>query len=106
MQTAQIKVTNENGLHTRPGAVFVKACQGFASTVTVDNKGHKADAKSLMKLMSAGITKNDMITLTIEGSDEAAAMEQLKVIIESLIGERKASDCRYLSMPPCHEAPG
>lgn len=95
MQTAQIKVTNENGLHTRPGTVFVKACNAFSSTVTVENKGHKANAKSLMKLMSAGIIKNDVITMTIEGADEVAAMEILKVVIESLIGEGKTSGCHY-----------
>ncbi|WP_066017238.1 MULTISPECIES: HPr family phosphocarrier protein [Endozoicomonas] len=86
MQTAQIKVTNENGLHTRPGAVFVKACKEFSSAITVENKGRKANAKSLMKLMSAGIVKDDVITLTIEGDDEVAAMEKLKVVIENLEG--------------------
>lgn len=86
MQTAQIKVTNENGLHTRPGAVFVKACKAFSSTITVENKGRTANAKSLMKLMSAGVAKDDVITLTIEGDDEVQAMEQLKIVIENLEG--------------------
>jgi len=86
MQTAQIKVTNENGLHTRPGAVFVKACKAFSSTITVENRGRTANAKSLMKLMSAGVLKDDVITLTIEGEDEVQAMEQLKIVIENLEG--------------------
>ncbi|WP_257264839.1 HPr family phosphocarrier protein [Endozoicomonas sp. ONNA2] len=85
MQTAQIIVTNENGLHIRPGAVIVKASKAFNSTVTVENNGHKANTKSLMKLMSVGIAKNDVITLAIEGDDEVAAMEKLKVIISSLL---------------------
>lgn len=86
MQTAQIQVINENGLHTRPGAVFVKACKAFNSNITVENKGRSANAKSLMKLMSAGIVKDDVITLTIEGDDEVAAMEKLKVVLETLEG--------------------
>jgi len=39
-----------------------------------------------MKLKSAGIMKDDVITLTIEGDDEIVAMEELKVVLANLEG--------------------
>ena len=84
MQTALIKIAFENGLHTRPAALLVKACKAFSSTIIIENNGMKVSAKDLMKLMSIDIGKDDIITLIIEGDDEVAAMKTLKPVILTL----------------------
>ena len=84
MQTALIKISFEDGLHTRPAALLVKACKAFSSTIVIENNGIKVSAKDLMKLMSAGIDRGDVITLIVEGDDEVVAMQTLKGVILKL----------------------
>ena len=84
MQTALIKISFEDGLHTRPASLLVKACKAFSSTIFIENNGIKVSAKDLMKLMSADIDRGDVITLIVEGDDEVVAMQTLKGAILKL----------------------
>ena len=43
-------INDPMGLHARPAGMLVKACAGFASTVTVTAPTGKADAKFLERL--------------------------------------------------------
>ena len=40
-----------------------------------------ANAKKIFSLMSLGIKKNDLITITVNGIDEATAFEALKIFM-------------------------
>lgn len=86
MESFDFNITNENGLHTRPGALLVKACKGFSSSVTVTKGERTVNAKSLMKLMGLGICKNDQILVAVEGDDEAEAIVYLHGFLAELKG--------------------
>lgn len=78
------EIKNETGLHTRPGNDFVKTAKQFSSSITVTKNGCEIDAKSLLKLMKADISKGDVITIACNGTDEANAMEILGEYIINL----------------------
>lgn len=64
-------------------ALFIQKASDYRSTlhVLVDNK--KANAKSLLGVMSLGLTNGMSITLTAEGSDETEAVNDLAQWLES-----------------------
>ena len=45
-------INDPMGLHARPAGMFVKACAGYASTITINAPTGKADAKRLMGIMA------------------------------------------------------
>ena len=69
------------GLHARPAAALVKACAGFASTVTVSFGAAKADCKRLMAVMRLGVKNGAELTFTVEGADEEAAAAGLRAFL-------------------------
>lgn len=86
MQSTQVTILNENGLHTRPGQKFVKACKLFESEITVQKGEKTVSGKSLMKLMGAGICKDDTIQIHANGADEAEAIAYLAKFVAELEG--------------------
>ena len=81
--TRTVTLINKDGLHARPAAEFVKLASTFNSHVTVNGK----DAKSLLSLMSLGLTKG--MTAEISSSDGQAelSVNALANLIESGFGE-------------------
>lgn len=82
-------VINPNGIHARPASIFVQECKKFQSKVTVENiaAGKSKDAKSILGVMSLGMTKGTEIKITAEGPDEDAAIEAIAALIDSGCGE-------------------
>ncbi len=90
METLEITIINQVGLHARPAAAFVKKAQGFKSLVNIENLTKKTDAvnaKSFVKLLSIGVDRDNLIRITAEGEDELQAIESLKALIEENFGE-------------------
>lgn len=77
------KILNEEGMHARPAGAFVKVANEFKSAVEVKANGMTKNGKSIMGLMSLGLTKDAEITLVTKGEDEAEAMKKLGALIEN-----------------------
>lgn len=85
-----IIVRNEVGLHARPAASFVKTAARFKSKITIENltKGRSpANAKSILSVLTCGVTQNDEIRLLAEGTDETEAVAALVDLIENDFAE-------------------
>ena len=74
-------INDPMGMHARPAGMLVKACAGFASTVTVTAPTGKADAKRLMGVMRLAAKQGMELTITVEGADEDAAAAQLQAFL-------------------------
>ena len=90
MRSIEIVVRNPSGLHARPATLFTQGAARFASRITVENldrgKG-PVDAKSILFLLTAGVSGGHRIRLSAEGEDEDAAIDALVALIESGLGE-------------------
>lgn len=84
MHITNIIISNENGLHTRPASELVKACKPFESDIHIESGSNRVNARSLIKLLGAGICKNDTIKLLVEGPDATAASEYLTRLLNNL----------------------
>jgi phosphotransferase system HPr (HPr) family protein len=93
VRTVEIVVANPSGLHARPAALFTQAAARFAAKITVENldrgKG-PVDAKSILFLLTAGVSRDQRIRLTADGPDEDEAVDALVDLIESGLGEEPA----------------
>jgi phosphoenolpyruvate---glycerone phosphotransferase subunit DhaM len=80
-----VTLVNDDGLHARPAAEFVKLAATFPARVTVNGK----DAKSLLGIMSLGLLRGATVQIAapIDGSE---AVDALAELIESGFGGKPA----------------
>ena len=74
-------ILNKLGIHARPAAQFVKIANRFQAEVYVEKDGEEVDGKSIMGLMMLAAGNGSVISVTADGSDEAAAIEALGELI-------------------------
>lgn len=72
-----ITIQNEVGLHTRPATYFIQKANNYKSSVWIENSDRRANAKSLLGVLSLGISKGDTVSIIADGSDEAEAVDGL-----------------------------
>ena len=85
MLSKTVEITNETGLHTRPGNEFVSLAKTFKSAIEVENEeGKKVKGTSLLKLLSLGIKKGTKVTVYATGEDEDEAIEKLAELLANL----------------------
>lgn len=77
-----VKVMNKTGLHARPASQFVKKASQYKAETTIIFEGKEVNAKSIMGLMSLGISKGSQITLKSEGEDANKAIADLAEFVE------------------------
>ncbi len=87
MNSESILVQNKTGLHARPAAAFVQTAAKFKSNITIEKEGKKANAKSMLSLLSIGASMGSTVTITAEGEDESQAVAALVELIRSKFGE-------------------
>ena len=90
MQSIELVVRAEVGLHARPAAAFVKTATAFKCSVNVRNittPSGPANAKSISSVLALGVKQNHVIEVSAEGGDEAQAIAALRGLVESNFGE-------------------
>ncbi|MBO4477402.1 MAG: HPr family phosphocarrier protein [Lachnospiraceae bacterium] len=72
--TVQIKASKEQ----RPVAMLVQIASQYESSIYMEQDDRHINAKSIMGMMTLGLTPGKVITVIADGSDEAAAVEKLE----------------------------
>ena len=79
-----VLVQNQVGLHARPATFFIQKANEFKSSIWVEVEDRKINAKSLLGVLSMGITKGTRVSIIAEGPDEE---EAVKALTEMLVKE-------------------
>ena len=87
MVTQEVTINNEVGLHARPATFFIQKANEFKSGIWVEKDERRVNAKSLLGVLSLGITKGTTITLLSDGSDEKEAVAALSELVSGNFGE-------------------
>ena len=87
MYTQEVTVNNEVGLHARPDTYFIQKANEFKCGIWVEKDERRVNAKSLLGVLSLGITKGTTITLLADGSDEKEAIAALSELVSGNFGE-------------------
>jgi len=80
-------IINKLGLHARASALFVKTASRFAADVKLAKEGVEVNGKSIMGIMMLAASKGTTVSLTIDGTDEAEAMQAIGDLITNGFGE-------------------
>lgn len=83
MVSKEIVVQNQVGLHARPATFFIQKATEFKSSIWVTKDDRKINAKSLLGVLSLGVTRGTTIVVTAEGPDEQEAVDALDALIAS-----------------------
>lgn len=87
MISEMITITNDTGLHARPASVFVSTAAKFKSELMLQKGDKQINAKSIMGVLSLGITKGTEIMISAQGSDEEEALRTLVELARSNFNE-------------------
>ncbi|PLX53487.1 MAG: HPr family phosphocarrier protein [Desulfobacteraceae bacterium] len=83
----RVTITNDLGLHARSAAMIAKLVQNAKSNVWLIKDGKKADASSIIDILSLVCPKGSTITLTIDNQSDLGILNDLVRLIESGFGE-------------------
>lgn len=84
MLSEKMKIMIPTGLEARPVALLVQVASQYSSNIYVQYEEKRVNAKSIMGMMSLGLSAGEEVTVTANGNDEEEAMKHIE---------------RYLSMP-------
>ena len=87
MISRSVTIKNSVGLHARPATFFIQKANSYKSSIWVEKEDCRVNAKSLLGVLSLGITKDSKITIIADGSDEAGAIDGLVNLIEGELAE-------------------
>lgn len=73
-----VEIKLQNGLEARPVAMLVQVASRYDSTVYLETCGKKVNAKSIMGMMSLGLDLGEEVTVIADGTDEAAAVDNIE----------------------------
>ena len=82
MKEFRYVIKDEVGIHARPAGILVKEAKSYASTLTIEVNGKKAELAGLMSVMGLGAKQGMELVIRAEGADEKEAIEGIKKIIE------------------------
>ncbi|MBE6540421.1 MAG: HPr family phosphocarrier protein [Ruminococcaceae bacterium] len=83
MLSKEITLVNSVGLHARPATFFIQKANSYRCSVWIENNSRRANAKSLLGVLSLGVRQGDSVTLIADGIDENEALEGLCSLILS-----------------------
>lgn len=89
MKQLNIVIQNPTGLHARPAKIFVNTAKQFQSDIRVQHGAKKANAKSLISMLTLGVEAGTEISILVDGSDEEAALMALETAVSSGLGEEE-----------------
>lgn len=92
MQSFQMKIENSQGITSRAAALLVQVASKFKSLILIEKDEKRANAKSIMGLMSLMVNYGDEVTIIADGEDEKEALEAVIKLIKSDFSEQVADE--------------
>jgi phosphocarrier protein len=81
----EFTITNKQGLHARPAALFVQIAEKYESEITVIKDQEQVNGKSIMGLLMLGAHYQSKILIVIDGADSQPAMSDIERFFDSNI---------------------
>ena len=83
MVSRSVTIKNSVGLHARPATFFIQKANSYKCSIWVEKEDCRVNAKSLLGVLSLGISQGSAITIIADGADEADAVAGLVELVES-----------------------
>jgi phosphotransferase system HPr (HPr) family protein len=93
MLATELDVRNPSGLHARPASALVRCAGTVRARVRIANLARpelEVDAKSILGVLSLGVSAGGRIRVTADGDDEADAIDRIRELVAGGLGEAVA----------------
>ncbi len=87
MVSKSVVVLNQVGLHAKAATLFIQKANEFKAAIWVEKDARRVNAKSLLGVLSLGITRGTEIILSADGADESEALDALCTLISDTVCE-------------------
>lgn len=87
MLSKTILIVNKLGLHARASAKLTQLASEFPCEITLQRKGRKINAKSIMGVMMLAAGMGSEVILETSGEKEQEAMDAIEGLINNKFGE-------------------
>ena len=77
----EVMVSNQQGIHARPAAMFVRCAREFDGEIEIVRDGESFSAKSIMSILTANLNCGSKFTLRGSGPDAARMVGQLRDLL-------------------------
>lgn len=84
MITREITITNSSGLHARPASLWVQMASRYQSSIKIKTGNSEVDGKSILGILSLGLTAGSKFELMVDGVDEQEAVKNLEALVVNL----------------------
>jgi phosphoenolpyruvate-protein phosphotransferase len=90
MKQIEIVIQNRTGLHARPAKVLVNLAKQFKSDINLQHGAKRANAKSMVSVLTLGAVSGSGITVQANGVDEEKAIAEIEAAIHLGLGDNDA----------------
>lgn len=87
--TREIEILNERGLHGRAAGMIMQLCETYQCRIEICFDGERADARSIMDLLTLAATQGSKITVEAEGTDAPQLIDAIEALIANRFGEER-----------------
>ncbi|MEM8530487.1 MAG: phosphoenolpyruvate--protein phosphotransferase, partial [Chloroflexota bacterium] len=87
MQQLDLIIHNSTGLHARPARVFVDLAKQYQSVIRIRYGEKQVNAKSLISVLTLGVTHGQQIHVEVSGEDEEVAAAAIVAAVHDGLGE-------------------
>ena len=94
-----VRIRSEHGLHARPAATLAAALAAFQSTVALEYRGRRVNARSVTALMSLATARGDQVRLIAQGADASDALAAIHDQFDRLTSGGEIRDTKQASCP-------
>ena len=77
MTIKEAVVNNKVGLHARPATFFIQKSNDFKGDIWIEKGDRRANAKSLLGVLSLGVLNGETVRISADGVDEKLAVDTL-----------------------------
>jgi phosphocarrier protein len=83
MIAKEVTILSKTGLESKMAARLIQKASSYEANIWIQKDERKANAKSLLGLLSLGISPGDKITIITDGRDESTALTELEAFANS-----------------------
>lgn len=83
MTKKAVTIEISSGLEARPIAMLVQVASQFESSIYVECDNKRVNAKSIMGMMTLGLSAGEQVTVEADGVDETAAVDEIEKYLKN-----------------------
>jgi phosphocarrier protein len=84
MIVREIAINNKSGLHARPATLWIQTASRFKSVIRLKKGEREVDGKSLLAILSLGLSAGSSVQLLADGDDAEAAVDALVKLVDEM----------------------